>query len=201
MQRLLQSLDGPVHGGAPALRGRIVVAAETEVAAPTQAAGFHRALQMLSRGFANGSSAHSFGLIMIARHDLLWTKSLTAWSPPADFGRTSAISRCERFATHNTPPSCVNDWAFAMPGPLFSRFVDTMRTCWRNTSHAGAHACGMLLGQTMPGGLGYLSVWQPRYRIRQLPSCDLAQPLSTVAWSSPGPRRLLIEAARLGAHT
>lgn len=48
---------------------------------------------------------------------------------------------------------------------------------------------------------GYLSVWQPPYRIRQLPSCDLAQPLSTVAWSSPGPRRLLIEAARVGAHT
>ncbi|EOD14054.1 hypothetical protein EMIHUDRAFT_212003 [Emiliania huxleyi CCMP1516] len=113
--------------------GRIVVAAETEVAAPTQAAGFYRALQMLSRGFASG-------------HDLLWTKSLTAWSPPADFGRTSAISRCERFATHNTPPSCVNDWAFAMPGPLFSRFVDTMRTCWRNTSHAGAHA--RLLGSS-----------------------------------------------------
>ena len=64
MQRLLQSLDGPVHGGAPDRRGRIVVAAETEVAAPTQAAGFHRALQMLSRGFA---SAHSYGLIMIAR--------------------------------------------------------------------------------------------------------------------------------------
>ena len=49
-------------------------------------------------------------------------------------------------AGHNTPPSCVNDWAFAMPGPLFSRFVDTMRTCWRNTSHAGAHA--RLLGSS-----------------------------------------------------
>ena len=90
----------------------------------------------------NGPAPH----LPVYRHDLLWTKSLTAWSPPADFGRTSAISRCERFATHNTPPSCVNDWAFAMPGPLFSRFVDTMRTCWRNTSHAGAHA--RLLGSS-----------------------------------------------------
>ena len=116
--------------------GRLI-AKRTRCRTRDQAASM-RATLNLFKGVAKPSS---YDLILVTRHDLVWTVPLTAWH--SDWRLFNFFSWCERRCTSpaemfqsnrscgfpsmgGTPVQCVNDIAHAMPGALFASFDEVV---------------------------------------------------------------------------
>ena len=112
----------------------------TAVRMESQADSMRLALDFLKES-ARERVESIYDLVLIVRHDMVWTEAIHKWPPPADFTRFSFTSACEKRA--GDAENCVSDTLLVIPGRLFPAF----------DSVAGAEGLEMLRGE-LPARLG-----------------------------------------------
>ena len=137
--------------------GARVVRLHTKCRSVTQADSMHHSLELFRE---NRPQPSQYGLILVTRHDMVWTTSIVDWVD-ADFSRFNFLAQCEKRCccyrmsqyawkfrrtwrdgyTNDTsscsryggpPPLCVQDFVHAMPGVFFSFFYQIVASSVRN---------------------------------------------------------------------
>lgn len=170
-----------------AVLGRRLVALEFCVSAG-QGASVRMALDLFKRRHA----PMAYALIVVARHDYVYSQSITHWGAweNASLARFNFLSRCERRCAPNEvpatkdcgqfgddPPRCVADFLYTMPGAFFGAFDRAVgkRNCFNGTEWDSGHrACGFLIPwwidrttNTSSESWGFLTDWRPAVRLRE----------------------------------
>lgn len=179
------------RGGCPltaqllALLGRRVVASETSCEHAGQPQSMRAVLDLFS------AAADRYGLVLVTRHDLVWTAPITSWHS-ANFSRVSFLggcerrcAGCERGCAHCPDPAaagtrfggelsrCVQDVLHVMPGRLFSAFDAAVGArgsrCFDGANKGSGHGClPAIEARAGPTGLVLpLDQWRPFKDVRE----------------------------------
>ena len=140
-------------------------------------------------GVSPSAAVASYSLIVLTRHDLVWTSPIVHWQH-ANFSRIGFLSGCEPWrCTHcggpadapgsryGGPPSrCVQDSLHLIPGSLFDAFdaaVGKRGThCFDGSNKESGHACGGAVEASagvrgVTGLILPLEVWRPFRDVRE----------------------------------
>ena len=123
-------------------RNRSVVF-RTAVRMASQADSIRLALDFLKES-ADDRVESVYDLVLIVRHDMVWTEAIHKWPPPADFSRFSFMSACEKRS--GDAEKCVSDTLLLMPGSLFPAFDSVAgaagsRCFVADFRHGSGHEC------------------------------------------------------------
>ena len=143
-----------------------------------------------------------YGLMLITRHDVVWTRRITHWPVATNFSRLNFLSGCEprcvgcRTLCHRCknmsgvgskfggePRQCVQDVMHMMPGQAFSAFDHSVGVrgsrCFDGYNKGSGHGCFRVLEERL-GPTGFvlpLDYWRPVKDVREYsPVCHLQQP-------------------------
>jgi hypothetical protein len=128
-----------------------------------------------------------YGLIIIARHDLMWAQPMSQW-PGVNYDAFNFISQCEDnhrdplhqglgtpWFSHGGPKeNCVNDVVQMMRGSQFAAFDAAIgKECcfmWTPDPHkSGGHGCYPHVAALLDKGeqISFLTDWRPEFSIRE----------------------------------
>lgn len=108
---------------------------------PSQADSVRLALDFFKEG-VSGPVEDAYDLVLILRHDMVWTMAIDQWPRPADFSKFSFLSSCEKRAGEK----CVSDTFLMMPGSMFAAFdrvagSEGSRCFVASFRHGSGHEC------------------------------------------------------------
>ena len=172
----------PIHG-LPSLFGSRLVANQTsECESRDQGSNMRTAL---NTALAAACCVGDGDLLLITRHDIVFTRPITAWSRVggANFSKFNFLSVCDQ---DRGPESCVADAVLSMPAAMVSKFERLVLAnhylgglgCFSNTSSpngiafGNGHGCWPLVKRhvTWPDAPGLLvtpEVYRPRVVVRE----------------------------------
>ena len=163
-------------------------------------------------GAVHGTAAHlaataaasSYDLILLTRHDVVWTTSITRWRS-ANFTRLNFLGACEprcagcesRSCAHcpdpNAPGSrfggplsrCVQDLLHLVPGPAFPAFDAAVgrkgSRCFDGSSRGSGHKCLSAVESSLGSTTGLVlpeDTWRPFRDVREPnPICHYLVPM------------------------
>jgi len=149
-------------------RNRTVVF-RTAVRMASQADSMRLALDFLKES-AHGRVASIYDLVLIVRHDMVWTEPIHEWPPPADFSRFSFTSACEKRA--GDAENCVSDTLLVIPGSLFPAFdsvacAEGSKCFEASFRHGSGHECSGAITEAMGQPPSLVTDYVPRGSVRR----------------------------------
>ena len=190
--------------------GRNIVASHTRCHSADQSKNVRMSLEFFKRAASKrvardasmAAVGDAYDLFILTRHDIVWTRPISAWSH-ANFSMINFLGGCEPRcagcekgtckhcpATATTgsryggnPLRCVQDSLHMMPGRAFSTFDTAVGSggCFDGTNKGSGHRCLRPIESSAGSASGFvlpLSVWRPTKDVREAsPVCHILVPL------------------------
>ena len=190
--------------------GRNIVASHTRCHSADQSKNVRMSLEFFKRAASKrvardasmAAVGNAYDLFILTRHDIVWTRPISAWSH-ANFSMINFLGGCEPRcagcekgtckhcpATATTgsryggnPLRCVQDSLHMMPGRAFSTFDTAVGSggCFDGTNKGSGHRCLRPIESSAGSASGFvlpLSVWRPTKDVREAsPVCHILVPL------------------------
>jgi hypothetical protein len=141
----------------------------TTVRMASQADSMRFALDFLKQR-AHGRVESVYDLVLIVRHDMVWTEAIDKWPSPADFSKFSFFSACEKRS--GDPENCVSDTLLLMPGSLFPAFDSVAGSegskCFvASFRHGSGHECSGAVTKATGQSPSLVTDYVPRGSVRR----------------------------------
>ena len=141
----------------------------TAVRMESQADSMRLALDFLKES-ARGRVESIYDLVLIVRHDMVWTEAIHKWPPPADFTRLSFTSACEKRA--GDAENCVSDTLLVIPGRMFPAFDSVAGSqgskCFEASfRHGSGHECSGAITKATGQAPSLVTDYVPRGSVRR----------------------------------
>ena len=133
--------------------------------------------------FKNSStSPEAYNLIMVVRHDMIWTLAINDWPPPADFSKFAFMSLCQHSAGgpndwangkfDRSHSSCVSDVMLCMPGSSFAAFDGVVgkpgAKCFEpQYRHGAGHECYEVMAEAIGQTPTFATDYMPTGTVRR----------------------------------
>jgi hypothetical protein len=149
-------------------RNRSVVF-RTAVRMGSQADSMRLALDFLKES-AHGRVESVYDLVLLVRHDMVWTEAIHKWPPPADFSRFSFTGACEKRA--GGAEKCVSDTLLVIPGSLFPAFdsvagAEGSKCFEASFRHGSGHECSGAITRATGQAPSLVTDYVPRASVRR----------------------------------
>ena len=141
----------------------------TAVRMGSQADSMRLALDFLKES-AHGRVESVYDLVLLVRHDMVWTEAIHKWPPPADFSRFSFTSACEKRA--GDAENCVSDTLLVIPGSLFPAFdsvagAEGSKCFEASFRHGSGHECSGAITRATGQAPSLVTDYVPRASVRR----------------------------------
>jgi hypothetical protein len=135
----------------------------------SQADSMRLALDFLKES-AHGRVESVYDLVLLVRHDMVWTEAIHKWPPPADFSRFSFTSACEKRA--GDAENCVSDTLLVIPGSLFPAFdsvagAEGSKCFEASFRHGSGHECSGAITKATGQPPSLVTDYVPRGSVRR----------------------------------